>query len=124
MTQKELNAMVEIGQVPSSADALGRRAPGFDRLVEEYRALSEMIRLNEQEKKELSEKLMSYFADSEAKTVMSGGLRVTLAQNPGRSTLSKEKLIEAGVSALTIQACTVEGKPYQYILVSEPKAKK
>ena len=121
MTHKELEAMAEIGQVPASGDVLGRRAVAFDRLVEEYRALSEMIRLNEEEKKQLSEKLMSYLADSEAKTVMSGELRVTLAQNPGRSTLSKEKLLEAGVSAQTIAACTVAGKPYSYVLVSEAK---
>lgn len=124
MTQKEIAAMNEIGQVPSTADVLGRRAVAFDRLVEEYRALAEMIRLQEDEKKQLGEKLMAHLADSEAKTVMSGELRVTIAQNPGRSSLSKELLLEHGVSAQVIAASTVAGKPYQYIVVSEPKAKK
>ena len=120
MTQSELNAMVAIGQVPTSTDAFGRRATRFNKLVEERKVLKELIKQSEEEVESLDTELKNLFADCDSKTVMVGRDRVTLAENPGRPILSQQLLLERGVPAAMIRQCTVQGKPYRYILVTEP----
>jgi hypothetical protein len=121
MTQRELQAREELGIIPESKDMFGRRAANFDKLVEERVALKELQKQTEAELKDIDNKLTLYLADTESKTVLSGGVKVTQCSNPGQSKLSATMLIEHGVAATTIAECTLPGKPYHYILVTPQK---
>lgn len=116
----ELEATQELNLIPDSETVFGRkRRIVFDNLIGEHVALANHIKQLEAEKKKLSEKIQSWLADHDTKTVMSQGHRVTLAQGSS-SHLSKEKLIDAGVPAsVIVKATTV--REYVYVLVTAPK---
>lgn len=116
----ELEAAQQLNIVPDSETVFGaKRGHSFDRLIGEYVALNNHIKQLEQEKRKFSDKIQSWLADNDTKTVMSLGHRVTLSQGSS-SHLSKEKLAEAGVPLSTILAAT-KTTEYVYVLVTPPK---
>jgi hypothetical protein len=119
MTREEIEAREELGVVPSSQDLFGKRGAKFDELISERAACTEMKKQVEAELKILDDKLMKYLADCDQKTVMSGSRRITVVQSPGQSRLDKILLLEAGVSAETLTRCTVQGKAYSFLKVTE-----
>ena len=119
---KEVEAQEELGIVPESSQVFGPRSKAFDRLIEERISLKEMQKQVETDIKEIDEKLQNYFADSSSKKVQTGNVVAQLCHNPGQSKLSRELLLEKGVAASVIAACTVQGKSYDYILVTAPKS--
>lgn len=62
-------------------------------------------------------------AERDLRSVVVDKHQVTIAENPGQPILSREKLLEAGVGADTIEECTVR-HPYTYIVVTELKKNK
>ena len=127
MTQaqrEEVQAKEELGIIPSSEEVFGKRAATFDNIVEERTQMKAVMKGLEEELKVLDKKIETYLADTETKTVMSNGAKVTQVTNAGQSKLSKELLLEAGVPATTIASCTVAGKPFSYVLVTSAKAQK
>lgn len=119
--QAEIQAKEELGLVPSSEEVFGKRSAHFDKLVEERTQLKEVMKGFEVELKDLDRKIETYLADTETKTVTSNGAKITQCFNPGHSKLSEQLLVEAGVPATTIKACTVPGRPYTYVLVTPLK---
>ena len=120
MTSKELQAQEELKIIPESKAVFGRRAAGFDSLVERHINLAMAIKKLEAERKAISNQLLDFLADHDTKTVMSDGNRVTLVQSVSTS-FNKQKLIEKyGVPATAIVDCTEE-KPYVFVKVTPPK---
>ena len=91
----------------------------FSKLLEYRITITEQIKQLEQDKKSIDEEITAAMTDAGAVKVNYEGRPVSLCQG-SRSTLSKEKLIQSGVSANTIKACTVESK-YTYLLVGKAK---
>lgn len=116
----ELEMIQDLKLVPSSDDTFGhRRAITFDKLIQEHRALTTAIKEMENDKKKLGDKIMNWLADTDTKTVMSQGHRVTLVQG-SHSTLDKQKLVEAGVLPSVIVACT-KTTDYVFVKITEGK---
>ena len=120
MTSKEIEAREELGIPLDSKDVFGRRAATFDKLVEDRVALKELQKQTEAELQQIDDRLKVFLADVESKTVIAAGSRVTQCQG-SNSSLKKELLLESGVPATVISACTVV-KKYDYILVTVLKA--
>lgn len=121
-----VEAKQELGIIPSYKDA------GVNnRIVKQATAYKEVQRLQKQydaERKDLSAEILVELSKAgmnakpgESIAVMVGTLKVT-AIAAHNSSISKEKLLEAGVPAETIVECTVE-TPYEYILVTDEAAK-
>lgn len=119
MTAREAQAMQELNIIPESRDVFGKRAVTFDRLSQQIAEAQRIKAQAERDIKDLKEKLEPFFADSDSKTIISQGCRVTLVLSHS-SHLSKEMLLERGVPATTILACTKE-TAYSFVKVTEPK---
>lgn len=116
----ELEAVKDLNIIPDSEAVFGgRRAITFNKMIQEQLELANTIKEMEAEKHKLADKIMSWLADHDTKTVMSQGHRVTLVQG-SHSTLSKEKLLEAGVAASTIVACT-KTTDYAFVKITAAK---
>ena len=122
VTKAELAlAKSELGIVPLASEVFGRRFSKFMELVNDLRAVNEMKRESEAESKRLNGLLQEMWADCESKTVLrEDGGKVTLVSS-SNSSIKKELLVELGVPAETVKAATVV-TPYQYVLITEPKA--
>lgn len=119
----ELEATQELNLIPDSETVFGpKRRKQFDNLIGEHVALANHIKQLEAEKRKLAERIQSWLADHDTKTVMSNNHRVTLAQGSS-SHLSKEKLMELGVPASVVVAAT-KVTEYIYVLVTPPKPRK
>lgn len=117
----ERAAEAELGIVRTSEELFGKRARAFERLVGDYRGISETLKSLEEEKKQLQKQIQQYFVDAGTKTVLADSSRVTLVQNQGQSRVDKVKLLEHGVSAQVIADCTVTGNPFEYVKVTPAK---
>jgi hypothetical protein len=115
----EAAAKVEIGVAPDAKEVFGRRYQRFSHLVGELRAANEVKKQADEESKRLNKELQSMWADVEAKTVVDDGARVTLAQS-SNSHISKERLLELGVTATVIRDAT-KVVEYSFVKVTEPK---
>jgi len=91
----------------------------FAHLMERRIAAAETIKELEEEKKHLDLDLTAMMTDQGAPKINYNGRPVALVQG-SRSSLSKEKLLLAGVAATTIQAATVENT-FTYLLVGKAK---
>lgn len=67
----------------------------------------------EEKKAELSAELESIQLNFDLPGLRHGNMAFASVESKGRSTLNKEKLILAGVTAKTIELCTDVGKPYR-----------
>lgn len=115
----EQQALQELGVVPESKDVFGKRAKSFDALVDAITAAQAEKKQAEMEIKTLQTKLESLFADSDSKTILSAGRRVTLVLS-SNSHLDRKALLESGVPADVIVRCT---KQTQYTFVKVTAAK-
>lgn len=110
---------VDLGLIPSSRDVFGKKARYFDALAEQIAEAQRIKAQAEKDIKTLKDQIEVYFADSDSKTILSGGSRVTLVLSHN-SHVSKELLIEAGVPADTILKCT-RTTNFSFIKVTEEK---
>lgn len=108
-----------IDETVEAAGVFGARYRKFAQLVGELRAANEVKKQAEDESRRLNKELQSMWADVEAKTVVEDGCKVTLVSS-SNSTISKEKLLEAGVLASIIRDCT-NTVNYQFVKVTEAK---
>ena len=119
MTHTEATAREQLGVVPTSQDAFGKRARTFDSLVQQIAEVQRIKAQAEKDIKTLKDKLEIFYADSPSKTILSGGSRATLVMSSS-SHLDKKALLEAGVAAQTILDCT-KTTSYSFIKVTEAK---
>ena len=115
----EAAAKMEIGVCPEAKEVFGRSYSKFTRLVGELRAANEVKKQADEESKRLNKELQSLWSDVEAKTVMDDGAKVTLVQS-SNSHISKERLLELGVTATIIRDAT-KVVEYSFVKVTEPK---
>lgn len=117
----EAAAKMEIGIAPEAKEVFGRRYQRFAHLVGELRAANEVKKQADEESKRLNKELQSIWADCEAKSVTDDGARITLVSS-SNSHISKERLLELGVTATIIRDATkiVE---YGFVKVTESKAR-
>jgi hypothetical protein len=87
----------------------------FSRLVEERLAITNTIKSLEEDKKRLDEGITSFLTDANTPSVQYGEHPVQIIQG-SRSNLSKEKLVELGVSVMTIKQATTT-TTYSYLKV-------
>lgn len=83
------------------------------RLLEEYDNADALIKQLEGEKDGLKKRLNELQETYGLQGMRWGGWAYANRTMDGRETLSKELLIQAGVGADVIKACTVRGRPYQ-----------
>lgn len=87
----------------------------FGSLVERRLELKALIKQAEGETKEIDEAITSILTDADAPKVQYGNATVQLCQG-SRSTLQKDKLIEAGVAPAVLERCT-KTTAFTYVLV-------
>lgn len=79
----------------------------------------------ESELKELGENLkLAMLGAEQQKVRLWDGMTFEVREGRSPSKLEPTKLLEQGVSIEQIQAATVDGTPYQYVLINRPKEKK
>lgn len=130
MTKAELKE--SIGEIPTSKDVFGRRAPSFDSLVRNIAAAQQAKAEAEAQIKDLKAELEVYFADSDSKTIMSGGAKATLVLS-SNSHITKKALLDEPVKVVLrrlnvseseaseiMDACT-KTTSYTYVKVTPPK---
>lgn len=113
-------AKEQLSVVPSSKDVFGKKARYFDALAEQIAEAQRVKAQAEKDIRTLKEQIEQYFADSDSKTILSNGSRVTLVLSHN-SHVSKELLIEAGIPVDTIAKCT-KITNFSFIKVTEEKA--
>lgn len=87
----------------------------FSRLVEERLAISNTIKSLEEDKKRLDESITQLLTDADTISVQYGEHPVQIVQG-SRSNLSKERLVELGVSVTVLQQATKTTK-FSYLKV-------
>src|SRR6267142_3491414 len=113
----EATAKVEIGIAPEASEVFGRRYRKFTQLVGELRAANEVKKQADEESKRLNKELQLMWSDVEAKTVIDDGAKVTLVSS-SNSHISKERLLELGVTATVIRDAT-KVVSYSFVKVIE-----
>lgn len=98
-------------EFPELEDVLPDLCVRYREIVTEAAAL-------EKERKELSETIMPLLEAVEQDSIMGEGW-VAVRAHGSRTTLSEEKLLEAGVAMDTIEACRVR-RSYYYLQVRDP----
>lgn len=83
------------------------------RLLEEYDGTDTLLKQLEGEKEKLKKGLAELQKKYALVGMRWGGWAYATRTMEGRESLSKELLIQAGVGADVIKACTVRGKPYE-----------
>lgn len=83
------------------------------RLLEEYDGTDTLLKQLEGEKDKLKKGLAELQKKYGLAGMRWGGWAYATRVMEGRESLSKELLIQAGVGADVIEACTVKGKPYE-----------
>lgn len=120
MTQKEIEAIEELGNVPDSRDVFhAHQLAAFNRYMDQRIAVTTSLKELEEEKKRLDAEITALMTEHGTAKVMHIGRPVSLVEG-SRSSLSKEKLLLAGVPATTIVKCT-EKSTYTYLLVGKAK---
>jgi|SRR5271166_142731 len=114
--------MADVIEVPLAQDVFGSHYKRFNSIVEELRAANEVKKQAEEESKRLNKLLQEMWADVGAKTVVNDSYRVTLVSS-SNSSISKEKLFEAGVSLAIIEKAT-KTTSFSYVKVSENKCER
>lgn len=89
--------------------------------VIKYRMLQEQIKALEEERKEIGDSLGALLVTQGVKSVLCDGNTVTLVDTT-RSSLSKEKLLENGVSAAQISAATTVSQSTYVKVTAPPKS--
>lgn len=117
----EAEAKIDIGIAPEAKEVFGRKYQRFTHLVGELRAANEVKKQADEESKRLNKELQSIWADVEAKTVVDDGAKVTLVSS-SNSHISKERLLELGVTATVIRDAT-KVVEYSFVKVTESKAR-
>lgn len=97
----------------------GINAQRFIRLLSRRQQASEEKKILETSLSELNEEIKSWMLDAGEKAVVADDWRVTVVQST-QSTISKERLLELGVSAKIITKAT-KTTPKEYIQVTEAK---
>lgn len=115
----EAAAKVDLGIVPMASEVFGRRYRKFTELVAELSAANQVKKQADEESKRLNAELQAMWADVPAKTVLDDRVRITLVQS-SNSHISKERLLELGVTATVIRDAT-KTVEYSYVKVTEPK---
>lgn len=89
-------------------------------LVQQRRGLAVMAKQSEAGRKALDEQIKSIMLDNSIKKVTGfpENYYAVVCKGRSQSILSKTKLLEMGVSADVIKACTVPGTPYTYVQVT------
>lgn len=80
--------------------------------LEELESIHELQAMNAEREDELKTRLREIQNTHELMGIRFGQLAFAATSAQGRKTLSKTKLIEAGVSAKVIEACYAQGDPY------------
>jgi hypothetical protein len=90
----------------------------FALLISQRQVKKDKLEALKAEVEEMNGRISVALAEKNVKCVSVDDVwRVTLVDTRSASKLSKEKLLEAGVPAETIVACTVEGKPYTTVQI-------
>lgn len=93
----------------------GQSLSTFSRLIEERLAVTNTIKSLEEDKKRLDESITQLLTDADTISVQYGETPVQIIQG-SRSSLSKERLVELGVSVAVIQQATKTTR-YSYLKV-------
>lgn len=93
----------------------------FDQLVVRYKEISAEIDFREKLKAEVKEAVEAAILLSGEEKVLAEGYRVSLVHKAGSKKISAEKLLSAGVSAMTIAAATEQGRESTYVDIRKAK---
>lgn len=93
----------------------------FGRLCEQRQILYDEITFRESRQKALDEQIEAALAVAGVEKVIWEDRPVQIVHKSGSAKLVPEKLLEAGVPASTIAACTTVGAGYSYLLIGKPK---
>jgi hypothetical protein len=93
----------------------------FGRLCEQRQILHDEIAFRETRKKALDEQIEAALAVAGVEKVVWEDRPVQIVHKSGSAKLVPEKLLEHGVPADTIAACTTVGAGYSYLLIGKPK---
>jgi hypothetical protein len=99
----------------------GKKKLSFDSLVVSYKMIDSEIKFREGKKAALKEAIEAAMLMSDEKAVTAEGYRVSLVTKQGAKKISAEKLLSAGVSAMTIAAATECGKESTYVDIRKAK---
>jgi hypothetical protein len=118
--QSEIEAMEDLGVVPDAHDVLkGNNLRVFCSKAQERIDIVNTIKELEEQKKQLDDDIMELMVNHNTSKVLYQGRPVSIVTG-SRSSLSKEKLLEAGVPAKTIVECTSYSN-YDYLLIGKEK---
>lgn len=123
MRMNEAEAKEELGLVPDVRDVFHNGdLRKVSKLIDQRIELSAMKKQAEEEIKELDAKLTEMLSGADVQRVMHGTYKAQLVAGTN-SHISKELLLEKGVSASVIVAAT-KVKNYTYVLISDTETKR
>lgn len=93
----------------------------FDQMVCKYKDLDAEIEFRKEQMTAIKESIESAVLVSGEDKILCEGYRVNRITKQGSKKLSTEKLLEHGVSAMTIAACTEVGKEISYVQINKVK---
>ena len=120
--EAELTAMEELNLVPESTSVFPNgELKKFESALERRIELKALVKSAEEDIKDLDTRLTAMLTDHDTVKVKHNGYGVTIAQGSSGGALSKELLVQKGVSAALIAECLTPKKTYTYLLVVAPK---
>lgn len=110
-----------LGIVPEWSRFPELKELSFGQLCEKRQILHDEITFRESRQKALDEQIEAALAVAGVEKVVWEDRPVQIVHKSGSAKLVPEKLLEAGVPASTIAACTTVGAGYSYLLIGKPK---
>lgn len=101
-----------------------KKSLSFADMVLKYKDLKSEIEYRQGILDEIKTHLMAGMLMADETEVLCEGYPVQVITRKGSRKLVPEKLLEHGVSAATIAACTVEGEPSTFVQIGKPKKDK
>jgi hypothetical protein len=94
---------------------------GFEELVVKYKDIDAEIKFREAKKKDLKSAIEAAMVMAGEEEVECSGYPVQMITKKGSKRIVPEKLLEHGVSAMTIAQCTEIGESVQYVQIGKPR---
>lgn len=95
----------------------------FSQLVDEKVQVDDQFKQLKARQKELGAAIEAALAVINRKAIHYGSVTVTVVNSQSASQVSRQKLLDAGVSADVIAECTEPGNPFSYVKIMKDKGK-